>query len=76
MKSVSFSLPPKNLSYSDILVNFELLYRIIDNLKIFFGDNLDKTKDLALKPLCKYNVYIPHHLSNDEFEVLKNLSTN
>ena len=39
VKNLSFSLPPKKLSYSDYLVNFELFYRIIDNLKIISGDN-------------------------------------
>ena len=37
----SFKLPPKQLSYSDYLINFELFYRSIDNLKIIPGDNLD-----------------------------------
>ena len=52
VKGLSFPLPPKKLSYSNYLVNFELFYRNIDNLKIISGDNLDyiktKIKDLAL----------------------------
>ena len=48
---LSFSLPPKQLSYSDYLINFELFYRSIDNSKILSGDNLDfiktRTKDTA-----------------------------
>ena len=43
---------------------------------MLFGDNLDKTKDLASKPFCNYNANIPRHLSNEEFEVLKNLLAN
>ena len=52
VKGLSFPLPPKKLSYSDYLVNFELFYRNIDNLKSLPVDNLDyiktKVKDLAL----------------------------
>ena len=44
VKVLNFSLPPKKLSYSDYLVNFELIYRSIDNLKILSGDNLDYIK--------------------------------
>ena len=62
-KGLNFSLPPKKLSYSDYLVNFELFYRNIDNLKILSGNNLDyiktKIKDLALTSFCKYNANIP-----------------
>ena len=80
VKGLSFSLPPKKLSYSDYLVNFELFYRNIDNLKILSGDNLDyiktKIKDLALTSFRNYNANIPQHLSNEEFEALKNLSAN
>ena len=39
VKNLSFSLTPKKLSYSDYLVNFELFYRMIDNLKSISGDN-------------------------------------
>ena len=79
MKGLSFSLPPKKLSYSEYLVNFELFYRSIDNLNILSGDNLDyvktKIKELALTCFRNYNANIPH-LSNEEFEALKNLSAN
>ena len=44
-ESLSFPLPPKKLSYSDYLVNFELFYRSIDNLEILSGDNLDYIKN-------------------------------
>ena len=80
VKGLSFSLPPKKLRYSDYLVNFELFYRSIDNLKILSGDNLDyaktKIKDLAFTSFRNYNANIPQHLSNEEFEALKNLSAN
>ena len=76
---LSFLLPPKNLRYSDYLVNFELFYRNIDNLKMFSQDNLDyiktKMKDLALMFFLNYSGNIPH-LSNEEIKVLKNLSAN
>ena len=43
-------------------------------------DNLDyikaKIKDLALTSFRHYNANIPQHLSNEEFEALKNLSAN
>ena len=44
VKGLSFSLPPKQLSYSDYLINFENFHRSIDNLKILSGDNLDFIK--------------------------------
>ena len=78
MIGLSFSLPPKNLSHSDYLVNFELIYRRIDNLKIISGDNLDyiktKAKDLTLTSFRNYNANILKHLSKEEVEALKNLS--
>ena len=55
VKGLSFSLTPKKLSYSDYLVNFELFYRSIGNLKIIPRNNLNyiKTKlnNLALASL-------------------------
>ena len=44
VKGLSFALPPKQLSYSDYLINSELFYRSIDNLNILSGDNLDFIK--------------------------------
>ena len=80
VKCLSFALPPKQLSYSDYLVYFELFYKSIDNLKTLSGDNLDFTrtriKDNALTPFCNYNANVPQRLSNEEFEVLKTLSKN
>ena len=75
VKGLSFALPPKQLSYSDYLINFELFYRSIDNLKILSGDNLDfiktRIKDTALTSFRNYNANVPQHLSNEEFEALK-----
>ena len=48
VEGLSFSLSPKKVSYSDYLVNFELFYRNIDNLKLLSRDNLDYIK-LRLK---------------------------
>ena len=80
VKGLSFALPPKQLSYSDYLINFELFYRSIDNLKILSGDNLDfiktRIKDTALTSFRNYNTNAPQHLSNEEFEALKTLSKN
>ena len=80
LKKLSFSLPPKQLSYSDYLINFELFYRSTDNLKILSRDNLDfiKTwiKDTALTSFRNYNANVPQHFSNEEFEALKTLSGN
>ena len=80
VKGLSFSLPPKQLSYSDYLINFELFYRSIDNLKILSGGNLDfiktRIKDTALTSFRNYNANVPQHLSNEEFEALKTLSGN
>ena len=71
MKGLSFLLQPKKLSYSDYLVNFELFYISINNLKIICGNNLDyiksKVKDLALTSFRNYYANIPQYLSNEEF---------
>ena len=73
-------LPPKQLIYSDYLINFELFYRSINNLKILSVDNLDfiktRIKDTALTSFRNYNANVPRHLSNEEFEALKTLSKN
>ena len=77
-KGLSFSLPPKQFSYLGYLINFELFYRSIDNLRILSGDNLDfiktRIKDTSLTSFCNYNANDPQHLSNKEFEVLNTLS--
>ena len=44
VKGLSFSLPPKKLSQSDYLINFEFCYRIIGNLKILYRNDLDNIK--------------------------------
>ena len=79
-KGLSFLLPPKQLSYSDYLINFELFYRSIDNLKILSGDNLDfiktRIKNTAFTFFRDFNANVPQHLSNEEFEALKTLSGN
>ena len=72
-------MPPKQLSYSDYLINFELFYRSIDNLKILSGDKLDfiktRIKDTSLTSFRYYNANVPQHLSNEEFEALKTLKS-
>ena len=78
MKGLSFALSPKQLSYSEYSINFELFCRKIHNLKILSGDNLDfiktRIKDTALTFFSNYNTNVPKHLSNEEFEALKPLS--
>ena len=49
VKGLGFYLAPKQLNYSDHLINFELLDRSIDNLKILSADNLDFIQKLGLK---------------------------
>ena len=80
VKGLNFTLPPKQLCYSDYLINFELFYRNIENLKILSGDNLDflktRIKDTTLTSFRNYNANVPQHLSNEEFEGVKTLSKN
>ena len=80
VKGLNFALPPKQLSYSDYLNNFELFFRSIDTLKILLGDNSDfiktKIKDTALTFFRNYNANVPQHFSNKEFGALKSLSKN
>ena len=63
VKSLSFSLPIKQLSYSHYLINFEWFYGNIDNLKILSGDNLNFTesriKDTALTSFRNCNISLP-----------------
>ena len=79
-KGLSLLLPPKHLSYSEYLINFELFCRSTDQLKILSGDNLDfmktRIKDTALTYFRNYNADVPQHLSSERFEALKTLSTN
>ena len=79
-KSLSLSLPPEKLSYSDYLINFELFYKSVDHLNILSGDNVDfiktKIKRVALTSFRNYNENVPEHLSNRESDALKNLSNN
>ena len=62
VKGLSFALSPKQLSYSDYLINFELFYRSTDNLKILSGGNLGfiktRIKDSTLMSFRKYNVNV------------------
>ena len=81
VESLSFSSLPKQLSYLNYLVNFELFYRRIDNFKILSGYNLDfiktRTIDSALTSFWSYNGNIPEQLSNEKIEALKtSLSAN
>ena len=80
VKRLSFSLSPKQLSYPDYLINFELFYRSINDLKILSGDNLDfiktRIKDTALTSFRNYNANVSQHLSNEEFEARKALTKN
>ena len=80
VKGLSFALLPKQLSYLDYLINLELFYRSIDNLKVQSGDNLDflkiRIKDTASTSFRNYDANIPQYLSHKEFEALKTLSKN
>ena len=80
VKRLSFSLSPKQLSYPDYLINFELFCRSINDLKILSGDNLDfiktRIKDTALTSFRNYNANVSQHLSNEEFEARKALTKN
>ena len=62
------------------LINFELFYRSIFNIKILSGDNLDfiksRIKDTALTFFRNCDANALQHLSNQEFETLKTLSKN
>ena len=56
VKGLSFLLPPKQLSYSDNLINFELFCRSIGNLQILSGDNLDFIK-AGINDYC-FNIFL------------------
>ena len=62
----------------DYLLNFELSFRDICKLDILSNENLEflktKIKDVALSSLRYFNLNVPQHLSDNEFQALKNLS--
>ena len=76
-KGLNFSLLPKQLKYADYLLKFELFFRDICKLNIS-NENLvflkTKIKDVALITLRYFNLNVPQHLSDSEFQALKNLS--
>ena len=78
VKGFSFSLPAKQFSYSDHLINFELCYRNND-LKILSGDNLDeiktRIKDINSMSFCNYEANLLQHLFSGELalKTVKNL---
>ena len=71
-------MPPKQLKYADNLLNFGLFFRDICKLDILSNENLEflktKIKDVALSSLRYFNLNVPQHLSDSEFQALKNLS--
>ena len=70
MKGFSFSLPAKQFSYSDYLINFEVCHRNIDDLKILSRDNLDliktRIKDTNSMSSCNYKANLTQHLFRGE----------
>ena len=77
LKSLNFTGMPEKLNHAYWLVNSELFYRDTCNLEVLSAEDLDfvKTdaKDIALYPFHTYDNNIPQHLSNGEFEALKNV---
>ena len=69
----------KQLKYADYLLDFELFFRDICKLDILSNENLEflktKIKDVALSSLRYFNLNVPQHLSDSEFQALKNLSS-
>ena len=59
-------------------MNFELFLRDICKSDILSNENLEflktKIKDVALSSLRYFNLNVPQHLSDSEFQALKNLS--
>ena len=78
-KSLTFSLAPKQLSYADYLVHFELFYRNIRNLVVLSNEDFDfvktKTKQTALSSFRQYNKNPQRNLSK-ELAALASLSKN
>ena len=79
-KRLNFCLPPKQLTYANYLVHFELLYRDIRNLEILSNEDLDfvktNTKETALSSFRQYNKNPQLNLSKEELAALTNLSKN
>ena len=75
---MNFYLPPKQLKNADYLLNFELFFRDICKLNTLSNENLEflktKIKDVTLSSLRYFNLNVPQHLSDNEFQGLKNLS--
>ena len=80
VKGLNFCLAPKQLSYADYLVHFELFYRNIRNLEVLSNEDLDsvktKTKEAALSSFRQYNKSPQQNLSKEELASLASLSKN
>ena len=67
----------EQLKYADYLLNFGLFFRDICKLDILSNKNLEflktKIKDVALSRLRYFNLNVSQHLSDSEFQALKNL---
>ena len=80
LKVLTSLCPLNNLwgLYGDYLLNFELFFRDICKLYILSNENLEllktKIKNVALSSLRYFNLNVPQHLSDSEFQALKNLS--
>ena len=83
--NISYNLPSsrktftsKKLKYADYLLNFELFFRDICKLDILSNKNLEflktKIKDVALSTLRYFNLNVPQHLSDNEFQALEDFS--
>ena len=79
-KGLNYSIPPKKLNNADYLVNFELFYGENPNLQVIYIEDIDfiktSTKYTAPSSFRIYNNNVPQHLSEGEFNALKNLKTN
>ena len=79
-KGLNFYLTPKQLSYVDYLVHFELFYRNIRNLEVLSNEDLDfvktKIKEAALSSFRQYNKSPQQNLSKEELAALTSLSKN
>ena len=68
----------KRFYLKDYLLNFELFFRDYCKLDILSNKNLEflktKIKYVALSSLRCFNLNVPQHLSDNEFQALKNLS--
>ncbi|MCP3665243.1 MAG: hypothetical protein GY696_22555, partial [Gammaproteobacteria bacterium] len=79
-KGLNLSLPPRKLNYADYLCPFEVLYRKLQFIPLYWANKTffkTRLKDIALSSYYSYNSRpAPCNLTKSEITAIKDLSAN